>query len=116
MLRELRCHRLFGDVDHQVTFLAVLDELGRNMLTDEVHQEADGRHPHLAFPRKAQALRHAFAVLRVQAGARMQPVQRRQDEVGVAVNVGTHLHHRRAAVATGERAEQRAWRQASDLN
>ena len=116
MLLKLGRHRFFGNVDAQIALLAVLEEFGRDVLTDVMHQHTDGRNPHLALPGKTDRARQPLAARGQQRGFRADAVKRSDDGVRVAINVGAHLQHRRAAVTARQRREQRPRRHARNVD
>ena len=73
--RQVRRHRGLAHVKAQVAVLAVLDELGRQLVADVVRQHPDGGHPQGALPCEGQALRHPGTAVRVQRGRGAQALQ-----------------------------------------
>ncbi|EXB24416.1 hypothetical protein J518_4111 [Acinetobacter baumannii 1419130] len=106
VVRQFGRHRRLADVDAQKALLAVLDELRRQCVTNVVHQHADGGDHDRPLPCKCHAARQALAIIRVQRRFGLQALQRGQDGIGVAVDVGPDLQHRDSAIATGERGQQ----------
>ena len=81
---------------------AVLLEVLRNRFTDFAEHHADGGHEEDTISPEGKRVRQAFPV-RKHARAWIAPLQLADDDLRIAENVRANLHHRRLAIAAGER-------------
>ena len=113
MLRQASGHRLH--VERRATHLrAILDEILRHLVAKRAEHEIDRvLKEHLVGPHRHRP-RQAGMARRKEARLGISRLERARDHLRVAEDVGADLHHRRAAIAAGQRDQVRLRQDARD--